>query len=80
MTSRMPPVLKVIEQPPNGCQVLFNRSIAGLGTELLDVRGHADGLDFRQLQPALVTPVGEVPESSSGWNVDFRKLTMKVGS
>jgi len=30
-------------------------------------------------RPALVTPVGEVPESSSGWNVDCRKLTMKVG-
>ncbi len=34
--------------------------LAGLGTEPLDLRGHADGLDFRQLQPALVTPVREV--------------------
>jgi hypothetical protein len=29
--------------------VLFDRPVAGLGTELLEVRGHADGLDFRQL-------------------------------
>ncbi len=47
---------QIIEQLANDCRVLFDGWSAGLGTELFDVGGDADGLDIRQLQPTLVAP------------------------
>ena len=59
--------------------MLFDRPVSGLGTELLDVRGHADGFDFRQLQPALVTPVGEVPEKQQRVECRFQEANNEGG-
>ena len=51
---------QVVEQLPDGGQVLLDRGLRRLGAELLDVGGDAERLDLVQLELALVAPVEEL--------------------
>src|SRR5216683_4783974 len=51
---------QVVEQLPDGRQVLFDRRLRSLVAELLDVRCDRDCFDLVKLEPVLVAPIEEL--------------------
>src|SRR6266851_672310 len=51
---------QIVEQLPDGRQMLFDGRLAGPGAELLDVGSDAKRCDLLELEPAIFAPVEEL--------------------